>query len=235
MLSRCHDLLVMTKAEYAAQSAAQDDWAPGWLAIDASFESVYPGVTPPHLGSPISARAIFGGEEHLDGISLFPSPDGYQHLLTYGMSKLYADEEAYGGDFSGWGYEMTMKVLATSPDDCWWAVNSLRNLARYTYTSKRWLEPYQFISGQGRPLRADGETVLTSYVTALDTEVAGIDTVHGRVDFIQLVGITQAELDWVAGDSPDGAPERARELVERITLDGNSNLVTDLERTNSDM
>jgi hypothetical protein len=98
----------------------------------------------------------------------------------HGMSKLYADEEAYGGDFSGWGYEMTMKVRATSPDDCWWAVSSLRNLARYTYPSKRWFEPYQFISGQGRPLRADGGTILTSYVTAPDTEVAGIDTVHGR-------------------------------------------------------
>src|SRR5215469_14893360 len=148
IVSRCHDLLVMTKAEYAAQAAAQDDWAPGWLAIDAAFESVYPGVTPRHLGSPLQARAIFGGEEYLDGISLFPSSNGYQHLLTYGMSKLYADEEAHGGDFSGWGYEMTIKVRAASPDDCWWAVNSLRNLARYTYTSKRWFEPCQFISGQ---------------------------------------------------------------------------------------
>jgi hypothetical protein len=148
------------------------------------------------------------------------------------MSNLYANEEAYGGDFSGWGYEMTMKVRATSPDDCWWAVNALRNLARYTYTSKRWFEPYQFISGQGRPLRADGETILTSYLTAPDTEVAGIDTVHGRVNFIQLVGITQDELDWVAGNRPDGAPERARELVERITSDGNPHLATNLERTN---
>jgi hypothetical protein len=223
----------MTKAEYAAQAAAQDDWAPGWLAIDTAFESLYPGVTPRHLGTSVPARAIFGGEEYLDGISLFPSSNGYQHLLTYGMSKLYVDEEAYGGEFSGWGYEMTMKVRAASPDDCWWAVNSFRNLARYTYTSQRWFEPYQFISGQGRPLRAEGETTLTSYVTAPDTEVAGIDTVHGRVDFMQLVGITQAELDWVAGDSPDGAPERARELVERIASDGNPHLVTNLERTNS--
>ena len=85
IVSRCHDLLVMTKAEYAAQAAAQDDWAPGWLAIDASFESVYPGITPRHLGSPLHARAILCGEEYLDGISLFPSPNGYQHLLTCGM------------------------------------------------------------------------------------------------------------------------------------------------------
>jgi hypothetical protein len=50
---------------------------------------------------------------------------------------------------------------------------------------------------------------------------------------LQLVGITQAELDWVAGDRPDGAPERARDLIERITSDRNPHLVTNLERTNS--
>lgn len=118
----------------------------GWLSTHRSSPSIR--ALRLHISArPFQARAIFGGEEYLDGISLFPSSNGYQHLLTYGMSKLYADEEAYGGDFSGWGYEMTMKVRATSPDDCWWAVNSLRNLARYTYTSKRWFEPYQFISG----------------------------------------------------------------------------------------
>jgi hypothetical protein len=221
----------MTRAEYVARAAAQDDWAPGWLAIDAAFEALYPGVTPPHFASELPSRAMFGGEEFIDGFSIFASPNGYQHLLTYGMSKLYVDEESFGGTFSGWGYEMTMKVRADGPADCMWAVNSLRILARYTYTSDRWFEPYQFVSGQGHPLRAGSDTLLTSYVTVPDTEVDGIDTVHGRVDFIQLVGITQAELDRIARDSPDGASERARDLVERIAADANPHLVTDLERT----
>ncbi len=55
----------------------------------------------------------------------------------------------------------------------------------------------------------------------------GIDTVHGRVDFLQLVGVTQAEFDWMA----EGGPARARELAERIAADDNPNLVTDLGRT----
>ncbi|GAB3938643.1 hypothetical protein GCM10029976_053440 [Kribbella albertanoniae] len=223
----------MTKSEYLARAEAEDDWAPGWHAIDAVFDALYPGITPPHLAAPLQSRAIFGGEDYLDGCSIYPSPNGYQHLLTYGMSKLYVDEESFGGDFSGWGYEMTMKVRADRPDECHWAINSLGNLARYTYTSKNWFEPFQFLSGQGQPLRTDSDTLLTSYVLAPDTEVPGIDTVHGRVDFIQLVGITQRELDWVAGESNEGAAERAKDLLRRIADDRNPQLVTDLSRSHS--
>jgi hypothetical protein len=172
-------------------------------------------------------------QEYIDGYSIFPSPNGYQHLLTYGMSTLYVDEEAFGGDFSGWGYEMTMKVRTDESDDCRWAVTSLSNLGRYTYTSKRWFEPYQFISGQGRPLRSDTDTLLTSYLMVPDTEVRGIDTLHGRVGFLQLVGITQAELDWIAGESPDGAQDRAKDVAARIVASGNDHLVTDLTRGES--
>jgi hypothetical protein len=224
---------MMTKAEYLDRAGAEDDWAPGWEAIDAAFDGLYPGITPPHLGAAMPARAMFGGEEYIDGYSIFPSTNGYQHLLTYGMSSLYVDEESFGGEFSGWGYEMTMKVRASGPDECRWAVSSLSNLGRYTYKSERWFEPFQFISGQGRPLQSESDTILTSYLTVPDTEVAGIDTIHGRVDFIQLVGITQPELDWVAGESPEGASERAKELVRRIAEDGNPNLVTDLSRSHS--
>ncbi len=146
------------------------------------------------------------------------------------MSKLYADEAAFGGDFSGWGYEMTMKIRADGPDACRWAMDSMSNLARYTYTSDRWFEPYQFISGQGHPLRIGSDTLLTSYLVVPDTEVPGIDTVHGRVDFLQFVGVTQAELDWVAGESREGARERAQDIAARIAA-SDPHMTTDLSRT----
>lgn len=220
----------MSREEYLARAAAEDDWAPGWDAIDEAFAAVYPGVTPPHLATLLPARAMFGGPEHLDGVSLFSSPSGYQHLLTYGLSRLYVDEESFGGEHSGWGYELTLKLRADGPDECRWAVGSLGGLARYTATTKRWFEPFQFISGSGRPLREDDDTALTSYLVVPDTEVPGIATVHGRVDFLQLVGVTQAELDWMA-EVREEAPDRARELARRIADDGNPHLVTDLART----
>ncbi|WP_040885180.1 suppressor of fused domain protein [Janibacter sp. HTCC2649] len=109
----------------------------------------------------------------------------------------------------------------------------MSNVGRYTYTSTRFFEPYQFVSGKGQPLRTGSDTLLTSYVIVPDTEVPGIDTVHGRVDFLQLVGITQPELDWIAGESADGAADRARELVARMAANGDVRLTTDLDRTES--
>lgn len=200
----------MTREEYEARMAAEDDWAPGWAAIDAAFEGLYPGQEPKHLATLMPKRAMFGGPEHIDGYSIFTSPAGRLHGVTYGMSSLYSDLESFGGEFSGWGYEMTTKVRGSEIDDIGWALNTLGNLARYTYTSKRWFEPFQFVLGN-EPLRQGSDSLLTCYLIVPDTEVESIDTPHGRVDFLQLVGITKAEGEWIAED-----PSRAHDLADRL-------------------
>jgi len=58
-----------------------------------------------------------------------------------------------------------------------------------------------------------------------DTEMEGIDTVHGRLDFLQMVGITQPELDAIVSDR-----ENVFVLLENMRKD-NPYLVTDLNRT----
>ncbi|MFT3799335.1 suppressor of fused domain protein [Microbacterium sp.] len=224
---------MMSKEEYVARAAADDEWAPGWEAIDQAFAQHYPGVEPPHLASNMAARAIFGGSEFLDGVSFFPSPNGYQHLVSYGMTALYAEEASYGGDDSGWGYEMTMKVRSDTPEDAYWAADVLRNLARYTYTSQRWFEPFQSIGGQGTPIRVGSDSLLTSLLVVPDTEILGVDTVHGRVEFLQLVGITQAEFEWLTADSTADSLTRSQRLAAALKEDGNPLLVTDLSRTHS--
>ena len=82
----------------------------GMGAIEAEFDRLYPGKEPAHYGTEIHARAIFGGDNYLDGYSLYDSGEGYQHIVTFGMSELYTDEEAFGGEYSRWGYEMTIKL-----------------------------------------------------------------------------------------------------------------------------
>lgn len=220
----------MTRDEYEQRAQAQDDWAPGWEAIDAAFGAVYPGVEPPHLATSMPARAMFGGNEYLDGASLFPSPKDYQHVVTYGMSSLYADAEDYGGERSGWGYEMTMKVVAPGKPEAGWAVSVMSNLARYTYTSGRWFEPYQAVAGNGTPISIGSGSALTSLLVVPDTEVAGVDTVHGRLDFLQLVGVTQPESDWIFAD-PSLTVGRIRELAAWLAETTGPDLVTDLGRT----
>lgn len=211
----------MTKEEFLAKMEADSDWAPGWQAIDEVFQALYPGQEPLHLAS--VSRAVFGGNCFLDGCSIYRG-DGYCHLVTYGMSELYAEPEALGGQWSRWGYEMTMKLLETDPENCRWAVDLLANLARYTYTQKRFLEPWQYINdGTGRPLRAGSDCTLTALITVPDTQAAGVDTLYGRLDFIQLVGITGEEASRLS------TREDVRTLAEELSRTS-CLLVTDTNR-----
>lgn len=165
----------MTKEEYIKRMHTEDDWAPGWDAIDTEFDRLYPGKEPAHYGTEIHARAMFGGNNYLDGYSVYDSGKGYQHIVTFGMSELYTDEEAFGREYSRWGYEMTIKLKENKPEDCLWA----------------------------------------------------LDTLHGMVEFIQFVGITEAELNAVREDQ-----NNISILIERMKKD-NPELVTDMQRKNS--
>lgn len=74
---------------------------------------------------------------------------GYKHILTYGMTELYVEEEPFGGEWSRWEYEMTIKLKEESIENCLWAINMLSNLARYTYTQEKIFEPLQYVAGNG--------------------------------------------------------------------------------------
>ena len=217
----------MTLDEYKKRASEQEDWAPGWEAIEDAFEKHYPKQTPAHYGTDIHKRAFFGGDEYLDGYSIYQSPNGYKHLLTYGMTELYIEEESFGGEWSRWGYEMTFKLKEALVEDCIWAINMLSNLARYTYTQERIFEPLQFVPGNGKSLNVGVDSAITALILVNDTEVNGINTVHGKVDFIQLVGITQRELEVLRDD---------RNQLENIIMNmrqENPYLVTDMKRVKS--
>ena len=211
----------MTKEEFLERMREDESWAPGWEAIDGVFRALYPDQKPHHYAT--VSRAVFGGKDFLDGCSIYRSPKGYFHLVTYGMSELYAEPGALGGEWSRWGYEMTMKLRGEKPEDCLWAVDLLGNLARYTYTQKRFFEPWQFVDGRGNPIRAGADTAVTSLIVVPDTEARGVDTLYGRLDFLQLVGITQEELSGLT------TREEVRALAERLG-EADPWLVTDLER-----
>lgn len=217
----------MTLEEYKKIASEQEDWAPGWEAIDEVFAKLYPDQKPAHYATDLVSRAIFGGDQYLDGYSIYQSPNGYQHLLTYGMTELYTDEEAYGGEWSRWGYEMTIKLKEDSQEECMWAIDMLSNLARYTFTQKRFFEPLQFVAGNGTSLHIGVDSAITALLIAPDTEAEGMDTVHGRVEFLQVVGITQRELEVLKAD-----PAQAEILVANMKKD-NPYLITDMKRVKS--
>lgn len=217
----------MTVEEFEARCKAQEDWAPGWEAIDGVFEKLYPGQEPAHYASDLAKRAMFGGDQYLDGCSIYDSPRGYKHIVTYGMTELYADKEALGGEWNKWGYEMTMKLAETDNRQCMWAIGMLVNLARYTYTQKRFFEPFQYIAGNGTAICQDRDSRLTALLIVPDTEAEPVDTIYGKTEFIQLVGITEQELAALKADRT-----QAKRLYDAMRAE-NPFLVTDLSRVRS--
>ena len=179
----------MTREEYVERMEKEDDWAPGWDAIDREFD--------------------------------------YQHIVTYGMSELYANEEAFGGEYSRWGYEMTIKLKENSAEDCLWALDMLSNLARYTYTTERFFEAGECVPGNGTSLHIGTDSLITALITVNDTSAQTLDTLHGKVEFIQFVGITESELDAIRKDGSNVSI-----LIEKMKKD-TPELITNMKRKKS--
>ncbi len=215
----------MTIEEFRKQMEEDPEWAPGWEAIDKEFGRLYPGQEARHYATNMVNRVMFGGDQYLDGYSVFDSPKGYQHIVTYGMTSLYADEKALGGEWNKWGYEMTIKLREEKAEDCLWALDMMANLARYTYTSENFFQPYQYVKGNGKSLHWGVESAITALLIVADTEALTQDSVYGKTEFMQLVGITESELRAVMEDS-----EKGPVLIEKMKQD-NPDLVTDMKRT----
>lgn len=217
----------MTLEEFKKRMEAEEDWAPGWEIIDKEFDRLYPGQNPKHYGTNLAARASFGGDCYLDGYSIYESPKGYKHLVTYGMTELYANEEAFGGEWNKWGYEMTMKLKEDTAEDCLWAIDMMSNLARYTYTQERFFEPFQYVAGNGTSLHMGMDSAITGLLLISDTEAQTQDSIYGRTEFIQLVGITTSESQAIREDFDN--MQRLYELMKK----DNPDFVTDMKRTKS--
>lgn len=217
----------MTVEEFRKRLEENEEWAPGWEVIEKEFDRLYPGQDPVHYGTNMVSRAIFGGDNYLDGYSLYDSPKGYKHIVTFGMTELYADEKALGGEYNKWGYEMTVKLPETDPNECLWALDMLCNLARYTYTQQKYFVPFQYIAGNGTSLHVGVESEITALITIADTEAQTQDSIYGKTEFIQLAGITEKEFQAILQDF-----DNIHKLYERMKEE-NPDFILDMGRTKS--
>ncbi len=206
----------MNEQEYR-ETFSEDD-AVGWDAIDAELEKLYGETEPRHYGSII--KYWMGGEDPLDGTSIYDCNEQtpHRHIISYGMSELYFSPPCKLDPDSEYG----------TPHEPFWAINLMNNLGRYVFESKKWFEPYHFIPANS-PIRSDTETALVGIAFVPDPKLPAIDTPNGKVDFLQMVGLTQSELDWLWQD-PSTA--RCQELIDKMRVD-NPLLITDLARTHS--
>lgn len=215
----------MTLKEY--KNLFTEDDAVGWQAIDKKMGEVYT-TEPRHYAPPL--HYMLGGKDPIDGTSIYDSEKSrpHFHLVSHGMSELYYNEEAVGGEFSKWGFEFTFRLSPCVEDegkDPIWAVNLMNNLARYVFESGNWFEENQFIPAKG-PIRLATDTDIVGLIFTVDPELGKIDTPHGEVTFLQMVGITSSELDRLQANTKR---EEVAQLIEELKV-GNPLLVTDLRR-----
>lgn len=174
------------------------DDAPGWDAIDGALARLYGDTKPRHWGT--VSRWSLGGQDPLDGISMYgrADPVPHWHYISYGMTDLYEKRNEDPAE-SGWGFEFTFR-LARDPGDTdppAWPANLLQNLARYVFNSGNWFEAGHHMNVNG-PIAGDRpDTAIRAIAFVEDPELGTIETVHGRVRFLQVVGLTIEEYEAV--------------------------------------
>lgn len=213
----------MTLEEYKKEFTEDD--AVGWLEIDKQFERLYPNQEPKHFAPAIPY--MLGGEHPLDGVSIYESKKqtDHFHFITYGFSELYYNEEKIDSEFSKWGFELTfrLKPFAGDGENPGWAIALLQNIAKYVFSSGNWFEEFHYMPANG-PIRLDTETEITGLLFVTDPEIEKIETPHGEVTFLQIVGITTTEFD----DIKEGR-RTVEEIVQELK-ENNPLLITDLTR-----
>lgn len=176
------------------KSEETDDSAPGWDAIDAEFNRLYPDQpNPRHYGTVI--KYMLGGPDPLDGISVYDAGD-FWHFVSYGLSELYT-KECEDPEYSGYGIELTFKLKKSTNDEeeikngC----GLLQFVARYIFQTGKVVLPEEYIyTKQTVGIDAQQKSNLTGFLTAADDLANTIDTPHGKVEFVTLIGATDAEL-----------------------------------------
>ena len=173
-----------------------EEEAPGWDAIEQEMLRVYPGQTSPkHYATLI--KWVFGGPDPLDGISVYDGGD-FWHFVTFGQTELY-HKESENRDVSGYGYELTLKLNKACCEDTEAEIRCicgiLQAIARITFKKGEIFGPDEFIyTGQTAGIDVKRESKLTGFITVSDPLLHTINTPNGQVSFLELIGMTDAEL-----------------------------------------
>ena len=99
----------------------------------------------------------------------------------------------------------------------------LQNIARYVFKSGKWFESGHYMPANG-PIKQEYDTKLVGLAFVTDPQLGVIDTVHGKVEFLQVFGITQAEIDKIMSSDKNALNTTSKHQVV------NPLLITDLDR-----
>jgi hypothetical protein len=199
-----------------------EEEAVGWDALETHIQKTYPEQVPQLFGNEVPY--VLGGGSPLDGISVYEQADHW-HLLGFGCSELYYNEKSASEAFSKFGFELSFRVKKLDGLDFEWAIELMQNLAKYVYASGKWFEPLHFMPTNG-PICYGQATDLVGLIFVLDPVLGSVETPNGRVDYLQMVGITESELSILQNHAQ---PENVKKLLQQLSQE-NALLITDLTR-----
>lgn len=174
-----------------------DDVEPvGINAINEAVEELYGEQEGFCFGTAIPYS--LGGNDPLDMICIFESESGgipHWHYITYGFTELY-EKESDDEDVSGYGFELTFRLKKNEDEPPKWPVNLLQNIARYVFQTGNVFAPGHHMNANG-PIQLGYDTDITALAFISDPELPAIQTENGDVEFIEMVGITDDEMEAV--------------------------------------
>ncbi|WP_409468810.1 suppressor of fused domain protein [Streptomyces sp. HC307] len=121
----------------------------------------------------------------LQGCSAYPAA-GHWHYVTYGLSELYAPHEDDDPEWSGWGFELTLRVRRGAEErPPQWPYGMLQEVAKYVNGSQVLLEDGHRIDFRqpvtGHPHLEDAPaTALTVFAFTTDPQLGTIDPRSAR-------------------------------------------------------
>ena len=206
--------------EHADSHSEPEPEAPGWDAITAAFDALYPGAKPAHVG--YSPGLAFGSG--LQGCSAYRAADHW-HYVTYGLTELWDKDPDAEPGISGWGYEFTLRAPLDEADEAppRWPFVLLEQVAKTSNQHGTLYDVGHRIDIR-QPVTGEPGTALTALAITCDPRFPEpIASPNGSFDLLQIVGITAAELARMKATS-------TADVLGRLVADGNPLLVTDPRR-----
>ena len=172
--------------------------APGWTAIDRTVGSLYPGQVPHQFAS--ERPCELDGRAPLPAVTVWSSkaPESW-HYVSYGLSELF-EKTSPEPSVSGFGIELTLRVPRGEADQHppLWGVSLIQTLGHYVLSRRKGFDSGHTIH-LGSSIDGSTSSTLTGIVCLPDPLLRQIQTPHGAVLFLQLVGVDERELEVLDG------------------------------------
>ncbi|EDO35289.1 predicted protein [Nematostella vectensis] len=223
---------------------------PGLEAIYSTLRKLYPDQPNP-LQVTALVKCWLGGPDPLDFISMFGNAGSpmegippHWHYVSSGLSDLHGDGRVHdftGRDSrSGYGFELTFRLKKQPGESAppTWPAELLQQLARYVFQTENilcavdhvsWHAPLDYTPSTMGHYPSSKMSQIQHMLLAEDPQVPTIHTPLGRVEFVQILGVTAEELQaaqhWNCKSVLD--------LMRKTPPAGGPWLVTDMDRVES--